>query len=91
MGEKDDSDLRDFYIGLFLAMSSSIFIGTSFILKKKGLLKLQVRAGVYVQYTGKNVHVYLYFGVVFMNYYFYMLWLIDMFTTVGTYMYMYLV
>ncbi|XP_064636353.1 magnesium transporter NIPA2-like isoform X2 [Lineus longissimus] len=31
---------RDFYIGLFLAISSTIFIGSSFILKKKGLLKL---------------------------------------------------
>uniref|UniRef100_A0A8C7IBV7 Zgc:101583 n=2 Tax=Oncorhynchus TaxID=8016 RepID=A0A8C7IBV7_ONCKI len=30
----------DFYIGLSLAMSSSIFIGGSFILKKKGLLRL---------------------------------------------------
>ena len=31
---------KDFYIGLFLALASSFFIGTSFILKKKGLLKL---------------------------------------------------
>jgi len=30
----------DFYIGLSLACSSSIFIGASFIFKKKGLLKL---------------------------------------------------
>ncbi|NWX52920.1 NIPA3 protein, partial [Steatornis caripensis] len=29
-----------FYIGLVLAISSSVFIGSSFILKKKGLLKL---------------------------------------------------
>lgn len=36
---------RDFYVGLSLAVSSSLFIGTSFILKKKGLLKLSVRAG----------------------------------------------
>ena len=28
------------YIGLVLAISSSIFIGSSFILKKKGLLQL---------------------------------------------------
>lgn len=39
----------DFYIGLSLAMSSSIFIGGSFILKKKGLLRLaskgSMRAG----------------------------------------------
>lgn len=31
---------RDFYIGLTLALASSFFIGSSFILKKKGLLKL---------------------------------------------------
>ena len=36
---------QDFYIGLTLAASSSIFIGSSFIVKKKGLLKLQLRAG----------------------------------------------
>lgn len=39
----------DFYIGLALAVSSSIFIGGSFILKKKGLLRLaskgSMRAG----------------------------------------------
>ncbi|GAB0188423.1 magnesium transporter NIPA3 [Grus japonensis] len=31
------------YVGLALAISSSIFIGSSFILKKKGLLKLAVK------------------------------------------------
>ena len=31
---------RDFYIGLTLAISSSAFIGTSFIVKKKGLLRV---------------------------------------------------
>ncbi|XP_013378882.1 magnesium transporter NIPA2 isoform X2 [Lingula anatina] len=35
-----DKAMRDFYIGFFLAVSSSIFIGASFILKKKGLKKL---------------------------------------------------
>lgn len=35
----------DFYIGLVLACSSSMFIGASYILKKKGLLNLAVRAG----------------------------------------------
>uniref|UniRef100_A0A1A7WXB4 Non imprinted in Prader-Willi/Angelman syndrome 2 n=2 Tax=Iconisemion striatum TaxID=60296 RepID=A0A1A7WXB4_9TELE len=39
----------DFYIGLSLAVSSSVFIGGSFILKKKGLLRLaskgSMRAG----------------------------------------------
>lgn len=45
----------DFCIGLALAMSSSIFIGGSFILKKKGLLRLarkgSMRAGKYVSET----------------------------------------
>ena len=31
---------KDFIVGLVLAISSSAFIGTSFIVKKKGLLKL---------------------------------------------------
>ncbi|CAL9707192.1 unnamed protein product [Knipowitschia caucasica] len=31
---------NEFYIGLSLAVSSSLFIGASFILKKKGLLRL---------------------------------------------------
>ena len=40
-----------FYIGILLALLSSLFIGSSFILKKKGLLKLikckeTVRAGL---------------------------------------------
>lgn len=35
-----DRGKYDFYIGLALAVSSSIFIGGSFILKKKGLLRL---------------------------------------------------
>ncbi|GMT21047.1 hypothetical protein PFISCL1PPCAC_12344 [Pristionchus fissidentatus] len=43
--ESDDvsvhpSSLSDFYIGLGLAVSSSLFIGTSFIIKKKALIKL---------------------------------------------------
>ena len=33
---------KDFYIGLLLALMSSFFIGSSFILKKKGLIKLSV-------------------------------------------------
>ncbi|XP_022253537.1 magnesium transporter NIPA2-like [Limulus polyphemus] len=40
---------RNFYIGLSLAVSSSVFIGASFIIKKKGLLKIsregKTRAG----------------------------------------------
>lgn len=51
----NDFDLNDalakshFYTGLILAISSSVFIGTSFIVKKKGLLRInskgQTRAG----------------------------------------------
>uniref|UniRef100_A0A915DUP2 Magnesium transporter NIPA2 n=1 Tax=Ditylenchus dipsaci TaxID=166011 RepID=A0A915DUP2_9BILA len=37
---KSGSNLVDFYIGLGLAVSSSIFIGSSFIIKKKALIKL---------------------------------------------------
>lgn len=44
-----DRGRYDFYVGLALAVSSSIFIGGSFILKKKGLLRLarkgSMRAG----------------------------------------------
>lgn len=35
---------RDFYIGLSLAVSSSVFIGTSFIVKKKALIKISAYA-----------------------------------------------
>lgn len=45
-----DRGKYDFYIGLGLAISSSAFIGGSFILKKKGLLRLarkgSMRAGM---------------------------------------------
>lgn len=45
----ENNGKHDFYIGLVLAMSSSLFIGGSFILKKKGLLRLarkgSMRAG----------------------------------------------
>uniref|UniRef100_A0A8D0HJH2 Magnesium transporter NIPA2 n=1 Tax=Sphenodon punctatus TaxID=8508 RepID=A0A8D0HJH2_SPHPU len=46
----------DFYIGLGLALSSSLFIGGSFILKKKGLLKLASRGSVR---AGQGGHAYL--------------------------------
>jgi magnesium transporter len=39
---------QDFYIGLGLAVASSFFIGSSFIIKKKGLIRLSnhgIRAG----------------------------------------------
>ncbi|XP_072040612.1 magnesium transporter NIPA2-like [Amphiura filiformis] len=38
------AETRDFYIGLTLAVSSSIFIGSSFIVKKKALIKLSTHS-----------------------------------------------
>ncbi|KAF6078809.1 NIPA magnesium transporter 2 [Phyllostomus discolor] len=46
----------DFYIGLGLAMSSSVFIGGSFILKKKGLLRLARKGSMR---AGQGGHAYL--------------------------------
>lgn len=43
------NSVSDFYLGLALASSSSLFIGSSFIIKKKALIKLRtnglLRAG----------------------------------------------
>ncbi|XP_032811574.1 magnesium transporter NIPA2-like [Petromyzon marinus] len=46
----------NFYIGLALAVASSIFIGGSFILKKRGLLQLQAKG---VSRAGEGSHAYL--------------------------------
>ncbi|XP_033631606.1 magnesium transporter NIPA2-like isoform X2 [Asterias rubens] len=46
--DTDEVASKDFYIGLALAISSSIFIGSSFIIKKKALIKISTystRAG----------------------------------------------
>jgi len=40
MSHDETEDYSDYYKGLGLALSSCIFIGTSFIVKKKGLLKV---------------------------------------------------
>lgn len=37
--------LQDKYIGLILAMSSSVFIGLSFVITKKGLVSSKRRHG----------------------------------------------
>lgn len=37
---------KEFYIGLILAVSSSIFIGSSFIIKKKGLMRLSKKGSL---------------------------------------------
>lgn len=37
--------IQDKYIGLILAMSSSVFIGLSFIITKKGLMNANKRHG----------------------------------------------
>ncbi|XP_063057594.1 magnesium transporter NIPA2 isoform X2 [Engraulis encrasicolus] len=51
-----DRGQYDFYIGLVLAISSSIFIGGSFILKKKGLLRLARKGSMR---AGQGGHAYL--------------------------------
>lgn len=51
-----DRGKYDFYIGLGLAISSSIFIGGSFILKKKGLLRLAKKGSMR---AGQGGHAYL--------------------------------
>ncbi|XP_034972206.1 magnesium transporter NIPA2 isoform X1 [Zootoca vivipara] len=52
----EGSGRYDFYIGLVLAMSSSLFIGGSFILKKKGLLRLARKGSMR---AGQGGHAYL--------------------------------
>lgn len=44
--ETNDDSYSGFYTGLGLAVSSSIFIGSSFIIKKKGLLRVAQSSGV---------------------------------------------
>ncbi|KAG8452156.1 hypothetical protein GDO86_004086 [Hymenochirus boettgeri] len=51
-----DQGKYDFYIGLLLAISSSLFIGGSFILKKKGLLRLAKSGSMR---AGQGGHAYL--------------------------------
>lgn len=51
-----DKGKYDFYIGLILAISSSFFIGGSFILKKKGLLRLARKGSMR---AGQGGHAYL--------------------------------
>ncbi|XP_077439375.1 magnesium transporter NIPA2 isoform X1 [Vanacampus margaritifer] len=56
LGMAQDHGMYDFYIGLALAVSSSIFIGGSFILKKKGLLRLARKGSMR---AGQGGHAYL--------------------------------
>ena len=42
----EQEKIRNFFIGLFLAIIASCFTGTSFIFKKLGLRKLNKRAGI---------------------------------------------
>lgn len=51
-----DMGVYDFYVGLILAISSSFFIGGSFILKKKGLLRLARKGSMR---AGQGGHAYL--------------------------------
>ncbi|KAL7080059.1 hypothetical protein ACQ4LE_000003 [Meloidogyne hapla] len=58
--QKNGADnLVDFYIGLGLAISSSIFIGSSFIIKKKALIKLANVSGDYAQRASEGGYGYL--------------------------------
>lgn len=57
----ESRNVNQFVTGVCLALASSLFIGTSFILKKKGLLKLTgyngaIRAGFYpiVEFSMEN-------------------------------------
>ncbi|VDK25554.1 unnamed protein product [Anisakis simplex] len=50
--------LLDFYIGLGLAVTSSLFIGSSFIIKKKALIKLAQSAD-YTQRASEGGYGYL--------------------------------
>lgn len=43
--ETEEEIQRDFWVGLILAVSSSVFIGTSFILTKLGLLSVAKKSG----------------------------------------------
>ncbi|RWS31242.1 hypothetical protein B4U80_08264, partial [Leptotrombidium deliense] len=43
--ERNDNERRNFFIGVGLAVTSCFFIGASFIIKKKGLLRLQSQDG----------------------------------------------
>lgn len=55
-----ESQLSDFYIGLGLAISSSLFIGSSFIIKKKALIKLATNGSTdYAQRASEGGYGYL--------------------------------
>uniref|UniRef100_A0A8C9TWG1 Zgc:101583 n=1 Tax=Scleropages formosus TaxID=113540 RepID=A0A8C9TWG1_SCLFO len=50
------SGREGFYVGLSLALSSSVFIGSSFIVKKKGLLRQAQKGSLR---AGQGGHAYL--------------------------------
>lgn len=49
--------LPEKYVGLILAMSSSVFIGLSFVITKKGLLSSRKRHGKYTFFLKKEIKV----------------------------------
>lgn len=63
IGESSDSD---FYKGVGLALSSCLFIGTSFIVKKKGLLRVASdsgrRAGEYLSFCSTHINQSIFFA-----------------------------
>jgi hypothetical protein len=48
--------IQDKYIGLILAMSSSVFIGLSFIITKKGLMNANKRHGKFKKKGYHYIH-----------------------------------
>lgn len=50
--ETPEEEIRNFWIGLILAVTSACFTGSSFILKKKGLLNVSNRQGQRAGMTG---------------------------------------
>jgi hypothetical protein len=57
--QRDGTQEMEFYIGLGLAISSSLFIGSSFIIKKKALIKLANASEDYTQRASEGGYGYL--------------------------------
>ena len=57
--KRDGTQEMEFYIGLGLAISSSLFIGSSFIIKKKALIKLANASEDYTQRASEGGYGYL--------------------------------
>lgn len=54
----DGPQLTQFYIGLGLAVSSSLFIGSSFIIKKKALIKVRYLKKIFINFFSWQMVMY---------------------------------